>query len=173
MTDAKSGAAGHVAGRQHHDGIELAPQQHDGRYPSPQQPGLEVAPYSDLEVVSPRPGLSHSYTWEKDSRLPQVAVAAGQPYDGRHAPSDDLGKPYSGGAPSYEYLSPNGPDGGYAPPPPPPPKDGLFRRDAICGVRRQLFWIFMAVGIFVMVAAVAVGVGLGVALHKNGDPAPR
>jgi hypothetical protein len=84
--------------------------------------------------------------------------------------------PYSGG--SYEFMDPHGHhgNGGFVAgggSGGPPVKDGIFRQDTICGVKRQMFWIIMAIGIFVMVAAVAIGVGLGVALHKDGDPTPR
>jgi hypothetical protein len=161
--DAKKGTDPVVDGGQ--PGIELS---HTNKGDRQSQPGLEVVDYSNLEVVSPRPDLSHAGTWEKGSSLPQVAAPYGQ-HPGLVAPgtaSSELGTPYSGVAPSYEYMSPNG---GYASGGP-PAKDGFFRQDAICGVKRQTFWIVMAIGIFVMVAAVAIGVGLGVALHKS---APR
>lgn len=39
----------------------------------------------------------------------------------------------------------------------------------ICGVRRQLFWVGLAIGVFLVVVAVAVGVGVGVGLSGGGD----
>ncbi|KAB5558547.1 hypothetical protein GE09DRAFT_117039 [Coniochaeta sp. 2T2.1] len=144
-------------------GIELSSNYNGNRY---SQPGLEPVNYSNLEVVAPGTGQSHTGTWEKGSSLPQVAP----PY-GRHpalspgAASSAVGTPYSSAmSPSYEYMSPSGSGSS------PPMKDGFFGQDMICGVKRQTFWIVMAIGIFVMVAAVAIGVGLGVALHKSDDP---
>ena len=146
-------------------GIELSSKSnyHGNRY---SQPGLESVNYSDLEVVAPGTGHLPSGTWEKGTTLPQVAP----PY-GHHstlspgAASSELGTPYSSGlSPSYEYMSPSGSGSS------PPLKDGFFGQDKICGVKRQTFWIVMAIGIFVLVAAVAIGVGLGVALHKSDDP---
>ncbi|KAK4143659.1 uncharacterized protein C8A04DRAFT_28651 [Dichotomopilus funicola] len=45
---------------------------------------------------------------------------------------------------------------------------GRGRGDRICGVKRQLFWIGLAIAVFVVVVAVAVGVGLGVGLGGGG-----
>jgi len=133
-----------------YSGIELSPHTQTSKHYS--QPGLEVVDYSDLEVVSPRPDLSNHRTWEKGSSLPQI------------------GTPYSKGvASTYEYGNLNGGGGGYAGGAG-RPKNGFFQQDSICGVKRQTFWIVIAIGIFVMVAAVAIGVGLGVALHPSGDP---
>ncbi|OIW33641.1 hypothetical protein CONLIGDRAFT_640744 [Coniochaeta ligniaria NRRL 30616] len=144
------------------------------------QPGLEAVDYSNLEVVvpPPRPDLSHAHAdaaraWEKGGGggglLPQ---AYGHQHHHPGLPAQ--GTPYGGGgvvAPGYyEYMSPGsgGGSGGVLL----AQDGGFFRQDAICGVKRQTFWIVMAVGIFVMVAAVAIGVGLGVALHKSDDGAP-
>lgn len=134
-------------------GIELSSKGGGGDRRS--QPGLEVVDYSDLEVVSPRTGLSHARPWEKggNGSLPQVS----EPQQGyEYASIYQHGG--GGGGGGGEYVA-----GG------PPARDGFFARDAICGVRRQTFWVVMAVGVFVVVAAIAVGVGLGVALHKSGD----
>lgn len=135
-------------------GIELSPKGGGGG-DRRSQPGLEVVDYSDLEVVSPRTAaLSHARPWEKGgngSSLPQVSEPLHQGYE--HASLyHHGGEGYAGGG-----------GGG------PPARDGFFARDTICGVRRQTFWVVMAVGVFVVVAAIAVGVGLGVALHKSGD----
>ena len=53
------------------------------------------------------------------------------------------------------------------------PKTGVFRRDAICGMRRQMFWIIMAIGTFTVVATVGIGVGLGIACLLYTSPSPR
>jgi hypothetical protein len=52
----------------------------------------------------------------------------------------------------------------------PPPGDGggKVERERICGVRRQLFWAGLAVGVFLVVVAVAVGVGVGVGTSGKG-----
>jgi hypothetical protein len=144
-----------------HAGVELSPHTRAEKHLS--QPGLEVVDYSNLEVVSPRPGLSATGTWEKGSSVPQVTARNYPPLSA----SSEVGTPYSGVASSYEYMSPGG--GGYAGGGG-MVKDGFFREDAICGVKRQTFWIVMAIGVFVMVAAVAIGVGLGVALHPSAVP---
>jgi hypothetical protein len=53
--------------------------------------------------------------------------------------------------------------------PPPPPAEGeKGKKERICGVRRQLFWLFLAVGVFVLVAAVGTGVGVGIGISGRG-----
>lgn len=181
MMDTKRGGMGDSR-QDDHDNIELQPttMANKGRY---SQPGLEVVPYSNLEVAAPRPGLSHTRTWEKDSHLPQLAGPDNSEFGVPNSPYTVIPgtprTPYSQTAPSYEYGEyvdhggeggGGGGGGGFAAGAGAPLKDGgIFRKDTICGVKRQMFWIIMAVGCFVVVAAVATGVGLGVALHKNGD----
>jgi hypothetical protein len=50
------------------------------------------------------------------------------------------------------------------PPLPPPPQKPI---DRICGVKKNVFFIVMAVGIFVLVIGIATGLGVGLALGKN------
>ncbi|EOO01353.1 hypothetical protein UCRPA7_3148 [Phaeoacremonium minimum UCRPA7] len=39
----------------------------------------------------------------------------------------------------------------------------------ICGLRKQVFWAVVAIGVFAIVAAIAIGVGVGIATRNNGD----
>ncbi|KAK4200472.1 hypothetical protein QBC40DRAFT_70904 [Triangularia verruculosa] len=59
---------------------------------------------------------------------------------------------------------------------PPLPGEGLEasrKREFICGVRRQTFWIILAVGIFLAMVAIATGVGVGVSLgNKSSNESP-
>jgi hypothetical protein len=52
----------------------------------------------------------------------------------------------------------------------PPQGKARPKRERICGVRRQLFWIILAIALFLAVAAIATGVGVGVAMSgQNGS----
>lgn len=145
------------------------------------QPGLEAVEDSNLEVVSPKPRLSSNKTWEQTSQLPEMMTYGGGKPVGLYPASDyetgTLHTLYSTLPPnhhSYDHLDHTGTyarGGGHGHPPGGPAKGastgGFFQQDMILGVRRKLFWIIMAIGVFVIVSAVVIGVGLGVALHKD------
>jgi hypothetical protein len=129
-------------------------------------PGLEVLSPSDLEVVAPRQNLSQNKTWESTSALPEATLAPGAATPGYPHTNEYMSSPmtaYSSVAPAYDYQATPFEQ------PPPNGKDGrdIFHRERICGVRRQIFWALIALGVFLLVAAVAIGVGLGVGLNKN------
>ncbi|KAK0621463.1 hypothetical protein B0T17DRAFT_508810 [Bombardia bombarda] len=157
-------------------GIELSNRPHYQEY---ENPGMEVLQPSDLEVALPRQDLSHNKTWEKASGLPEAAPYG---YQGYPPPSRD-GTPhtaYTSVAPAYDQrplvAGPNGtgndpPNGGGGGGGGGPGSDGSSSR--ICGLKRQTFWIILAIGVFLAVVAVAVGVGVGVSqATKNNNSAP-
>ncbi|KAK0674341.1 hypothetical protein QBC41DRAFT_53642 [Cercophora samala] len=123
--------------------------------PPPPIPGYGFGspPMPGMEVVTPgmhrpsRPGTAYSST-----------TSRGGPH-GRNQGSVDSGNPFVGG-----------------PPMPPLPGEGLDggrKRAMICGVKRQTFWIILAIGIFLAVIAIAAGVGVGVSLgNKSSNEAP-
>lgn len=163
-----------------HD-IELAPT----RRPFQEHltnPAPEVLGHSTLELAAakprpphpqPHPDLlpvhhpdhyhhhqqQHLKTWESQSREPSLysrsvstpasaaasttAETAGQRYS-----YSDFSSPFD-----RRPLVPGSAAGG-----------GRGKRERICGVRRHLFWIGLAVGVFLVVVGVATGVGVGVGM---------
>ncbi|KAK4174016.1 hypothetical protein QBC36DRAFT_313356 [Triangularia setosa] len=121
--------------------------------PPPPIPGYGFgtpAPMPGMEFVTPgmhrpsRPGTAYSST-----------TSRGGP-TGRNPGSVDSGNPFVGG-PSMPPLPGEGLDGGR-------------KREMICGVKRQTFWIILAIGIFLAIIAIAAGVGVGVSLgNKNSN----
>lgn len=109
-------------------------------------------PIPGTEMVTPgmhrpsRPGTAYSST-----------TSRGGP-NGRGQGSVDSGNPFVAG-PSLPPLPGEG-------------LDGRRKREMICGVKRQSFWIILATGIFLAVIAIAAGVGVGVSLgNKNSKEA--
>ncbi|KAK3333573.1 hypothetical protein B0T19DRAFT_129700 [Cercophora scortea] len=165
------------------DGIELS--DHKPKYPddeSSSSPGMQVVEPSTLEVVQPRQGLSNNRTWEKTSGLPEPVVYGGGHNHNHHGIGTDPASPWSqnGGtphtpygsvAPAYYHQGESPYDYGQqqqqqqppsAPAPAPPAA-------TIAGLRRQTFWVVLAIGVFLAVVAIAVGVGVGVSqANKSG-----
>ncbi|KAK3357605.1 hypothetical protein B0T25DRAFT_164316 [Lasiosphaeria hispida] len=117
-------------------------------------PGLEVLPPSAPEVVTPTSPPPPPQTWEKAGGYgyppPTAHSTVAPPYD------------YAKGAFDRQVLAH-----------PPNPIDPSSEERRIMGIKRQTFWILIAVGVFLAVAAIAAGVGVGVATHKSNDaPAP-
>lgn len=141
--------------------------------------GLQVVEQG-LEVAEPRQGLSQSKTWEQHSALPEVSTTsypevyhdakpaelgnhpalAGQGAPGGYGGYAGLPTPSTGVvSPDHAYL------GGRNPYDQTPPG----RR--ICGLRKNVFWAILAIGIFAIVAAVAIGVGVGIGTRNSNDSA--
>ncbi|KAK4149732.1 hypothetical protein C8A00DRAFT_37662 [Chaetomidium leptoderma] len=130
----------------------------------------EVIPYSTLEVAvdkPPPPGQPHPYllptyldphakAWESHSNGSLYSHSASALTSA--APLAAPGHRYTNSDSSSPFEAPPPADGG-----------GRGKRERICGVRRQIFCIGLAVGVFLVVVAVAVGVGVGVGLSKPGN----
>jgi hypothetical protein len=128
------------------------------RYQEYDQPGLEVVEHSNLEVASPQQQhMNHPGAWEKPTPPPVP-----RQYSHMNYGSPNFHSPGEYATPHTTYS-----EHAFHPAYGMQPKEGEGFERTICGLRRQLFWILMAIGIFVVVAAIAVGVGLGIALHKN------
>lgn len=54
-----------------------------------------------------------------------------------------------------------------------PRGNGIFQRDMICGVRRQMFWVIIATGAFALVVTIVIGIGLGVALRNDSSKSKK
>lgn len=173
-------------------GIELAPTR--PQFQEHSVPGMEVVEHSNLEVVTPRQGLSQTKTWEKTSGLPEphTPYLTGHDYGQQrhhrqgsrqtepgpgpgHIGTGPHGTPltsYSSIAPPYGFNSPYD----HQPLVPPSAKGGggrggggapFSQRERICGLKRQTFWIVLAIVIFLVVVGAAAGVGVGVATSRK------
>ncbi|KAK0722953.1 hypothetical protein B0T26DRAFT_242683 [Lasiosphaeria miniovina] len=171
-------------------GIELAPTR--PQFQEHSVPGMEVVEHSNLEVVTSRQGLSQTKTWEKTSGLPEPhnPYLTGHDYgqqrhhrqDSRqtepgpgHMGTGPHGTPltsYSSIAPPYGFNNPYD----HQPLVPPSAKGGggsggggapFSQRERICGLKRQTFWIVLAIVIFLLVVGAAAGVGVGVATSRK------
>ncbi|KAK3322406.1 hypothetical protein B0H66DRAFT_202512 [Apodospora peruviana] len=111
-------------------------------------PGIEVRQHSNLEVAEPRPGLSVNRTWEKPSGLPEPALRS--IVLGPEPPHVVVETP------AFHHLGLADDEKGNNKSPPPLPT-------VLFGVKRQTFWIGVAVSVFLAVTAIAVGIGVGVA----------
>jgi len=120
-------------------------------------PGLEVLAPSELEVVPPKPSYSPT-TYGQEKKLGDDAYYSPQtPY---HV------------APPYGFNSPYDNAPLMAPPVPARMAGATERR--VLGLKRQTFFIILAIAIFLAVVAVAVGVGVGIAMRgKTDSPAAR
>ncbi|KAK4165333.1 hypothetical protein QBC43DRAFT_32135 [Cladorrhinum sp. PSN259] len=163
----------------HSHGIELTDQprylEHDA------QPGLEVFEHSTLEPLNnntptygPHQYPSPSYPYAHNQQaLWEKAVAGGPP------PPPPTSSAVSGlellqTRPQTAYSTSNN---DFSSPfdqrllvvqPPDKKREGM-----ICGIKKQLFWIILAISIFLLVVAVATGVGVGVGTRKgNESPLP-
>ncbi|KAK0736864.1 hypothetical protein B0T21DRAFT_152990 [Apiosordaria backusii] len=125
--------------------------------PPPPIPGYGFGvppPMTGMEGVPPgmhrpsRPGTAYSST----------TASRGQ--HGGHQGSDDFSNVFDGSRPLVPPLQGEGLTGGR-------------KREMICGVKRQTFWVILAIGIFLAVIAIAAGVGVGVSLgNKNSNEGP-
>lgn len=131
-------------------GIELSSRQ---PYQELHAPGIEVMESSNLEVVAPQP-------WEKASGLPETS-----PYTYYPSSTPPFGSVV---APTYDYHhhTPFDQRAALMPPAAPPPPVGP-ETARILGLKRQTFYIIVAIAVFLTVIAVAVGVGVGVATRNS------
>lgn len=152
--------------------IELAPtrrpfQEHEAN------PGLEVTGHSTLEPAShqwhhPQPFASPSpYTG-----LSPASLGLPKSWEKFHSESNAPTRPTTPytlpiTTPEYSAIDFSSPFD-QRPLVVPPEEGEAGKRARICGMRRQLFWVLLAVGVFLVVAAVATGVGVGIGLSGSG-----
>lgn len=121
-----------------------------------ESPGIEVIAVSTLEAVPPPPPQlplvpPSATTWEEKSVVFSYGASPQTPYSAA-APASSL---HSG----YEHA----PLAAYPPTP----------ETRIAGLKRQTFFIILAIGVFIAVVGIAVGVGVGIALGKNNNSQER
>ncbi|KAK5664003.1 hypothetical protein OQA88_216 [Cercophora sp. LCS_1] len=140
-------------------GIELATRSPFQTYQEFSHSGIEVINQPSLEVVPQQEILHqrHSVPWEK--KVPD--------YDNGPPPQTA----HSTVPPTYGYPSPYEQSFDQRPLMPVPPAPPEIQQERlILGLKRQTFFIILAVGIFFTVAGIAAGVGVGVALKGNDAP---
>ena len=135
-------------------------------------PGLEVLEPSNLEVVFPPPGPPHlaGNGWEKTNEEGYTTTSSPQtPYGAAPAYSSTGGSnviPYDKAPLMVSELERRaGPGAGGVGEAKEEPKT----TGKIMGLRRQMFFILLAVAVFFGVLAIAAGVGVGFALRKTND----
>ncbi|GAB1320201.1 hypothetical protein MFIFM68171_10411 [Madurella fahalii] len=162
----------------HGTDIELVPtrrpfQEHETN------PGLEVVGHSTLELASYQLPHAHQFaTPSPFTGLSPASTALPKSWEKLHSESNNTTRPTTPytlptTTPEYSEIDFSSPFDRRPLVDPPGEADGR-KRARICGVRRQLFWVLLAVGVFLVVAAIAtgVGVGLGLAGRSDGDSDP-
>ncbi|KAK3990253.1 hypothetical protein QBC44DRAFT_325965 [Cladorrhinum sp. PSN332] len=157
----------------HSHGIELSSRPRYEEHES--QPGLEVFEHSTLETIhSNKPPhqypYSHPYAQDQKSSWEKVVTSGPQPVPplptgfGQQPPT----RPQTAYSTSNnDFSSP------FDQRPLVVPPDTAKKRELVCGIKKQLFWIIVAIVIFLLVVAVAAGVGVGVGTRKgNESPLP-
>lgn len=157
----------------HGTDIELAPtrrsfQEHDAN------PGLEVIEYSTLEVVRHnQPAYPQLFPSPFPSAAPSPSLAPlPKAWNKLHGGSS-TSSAFPATTPEYSAIDFSSPFDQR--PLVVPPVDGnggggtggTAGNGNICGVRRQLFWVLLAVAVFLAVVGIAVGVGVGVGLSRS------
>ncbi|KAK1756150.1 hypothetical protein QBC47DRAFT_181231 [Echria macrotheca] len=169
---------------QQQGGIELSDRKMASPSPHYQehsaQPGLQVLPTPDLEVLSPS-GLEVRHVPSSDLHVLapsslEVVANKDYPYGGYQYPPgvayhQEKHHDYHGAnaIPSPYGGSPLLPGGGDEHKEPSPLAGGAGAGDGrrILGMKRNAFFITVALATFLVVVAIAVGVGVGIALGKH------
>ncbi|KAI1213316.1 uncharacterized protein F4807DRAFT_258771 [Annulohypoxylon truncatum] len=126
-----------------------------------------------------QPGMTHAHS-QPPSPLPAPLATTFYPQDGiarAHTwianQPPVMSPPAAAKTPFSEWTGPTGTDSTfdrrtttlYSPSMPPrPPREDARR---VCGVKRNTFFIVLAVGLFLLVVAVAVGLGVGLGTRKS------
>jgi len=114
-------------------------------------PGIEVIAVSTLEVVPPRPPqYLPQTTWGHKPTILDYGASPQTPYSA--TTPGFPGYPYE----QKELLPLTG-----------TPISSSAVEKRIAGLKRQTFFVILAIGIFIAVVGIAVGVGVGIALGKN------
>lgn len=120
-------------------------------YAQPQQPDMQPPPLSEATMYY-HDGLARTHTWIANQ--PPVMT----PPPTTKTPFSEWTGPTTDSTFDRRTL------GGYSATMPPRPPNEDVR---VCGVKRNAFFIILAIGLFLVVVAIAVGLGVGLGTRKS------
>ncbi|KAI0128717.1 hypothetical protein BJ170DRAFT_342844 [Xylariales sp. AK1849] len=156
----------------------MADQPHYQQYPYQQYPNQQY-PHPQYPYGQQQEAAAGYGNWNNGAQQAppqwyrQPAVYAAEGIARAHnwvasQPEDSLSPPPTAKTPFSEYastVSDHRTIGSHPFPQGPPPRRDQTER--ICGVKRNVFFIVLAIGLFVLVVGIATGLGVGLALAKS------
>ncbi|KAI1644051.1 uncharacterized protein F4817DRAFT_319204 [Daldinia loculata] len=113
------------------------------------------SPQAVPATVYHQDGIARTQTWVSNQQPNGSPPPVAKTFSGEWASSHDN---------TFDYRTPRG----YSPTMPPRPRKEDQR---ICGIRRNTFFIVLAIGLFLLVVAIAAGLGVGLGTRKSSSVA--